>query len=384
MARRRPRESGLPRSVRTAFGILNRHLASEFGLLFVYGLALAAVMVIVGDLMTTLDRYLRLRPKFIYILEHFLYRTPPFVYQGLHIVVLMCTILLFLGLSRSNELTALKASGLSLYRVSLPVFALAALITIGALGFQEKLMPTLNQRAVEVDESKIKRRALPQLQKRTQIWYRGQDDQSGESRIYHIDLLDPTSQEMNGISILALGPQFSVRRRWDAKAMRWSETGENWRLSSGMRRDFAPGQADRILPFKETSVRLPERFQDFAQIPRAPDVMNFVELRDYINRLQQAGHQVSKYLVDLYSKLAFPVAAPIMVLVGIPFALQSPRGGRVIGIALCLMLGLGYFVVHSAAVALARADLLPPIVAAWSANFLFATLGLFLFLRART
>jgi len=382
--RRRPPDSAVPRILRTAVGILNRHLAREFGTLFVYGMALAAVIVIVGDLMTTLDRYLRLRPPFIYIVEHFVYRTPPFVYQGLHIVVLMCTILLFLGLSRSNELTALKASGLSLYRVSLPVFGLACVITVGALGFQEKVIPTLNQRGVEVDEAKIKRRALPQLQKRTQIWYRGQDDQSGESRIYHIELLDPSSREMNGVSILALGPQFTVRRRWDAKAMRWSDGGENWRLSDGMRRDFTPGQADRITPFKEVPVRLPDRFEDFAQIPKAPDVMNYGELRDYIGRLQQAGHQVGQYLVALYSKLAFPVAAPIMVLVGIPFALQSPRGGRVIGIALCLVLGLGYFVVHSAAVALARADLLPPIVAAWAANVLFATLGLFLYLRART
>ena len=78
------------------------------------------------------------------------------------------------------------------------------------------------------------------------------------------------------------------------------------------------------------------------------------------------------------------MAHPIMVLVGIPFALQSPRGGRVIGIALCLALGLGYFIVHSAAVALARTEILPPLVAAWSANALFATLGLFLYLRART
>jgi lipopolysaccharide export system permease protein len=278
----------------------------------------------------------------------------------------------------------LKAGGISLYRVSLPVFALAGLITLGALGFQEEILPTLNQKAVEVDEAKIKRRTLPQLQKRTQIWYRGQDDRSGESRIYHIDLLDPASRDMNGVSILVLGSDFDVRRRWDAKRMTWSDAAESWKLRDGMRRDFEVGQADRTQEFQDATVRLPERFQDFAQIPQAPDVMSYVELRDYIGRLQQAGHQVGKYLVDLYSKIAFPLAAPIMVLVGIPFALQSPRGGRVIGIALCLVLGLGYFVVHSAAVALARTDLLPPIVAAWSANFLFATLGLFLYLRART
>jgi len=376
--------SRLPRRVWTAFGIVNRHLGREFFILFVYGLALATVMVVVGDLMTTLDRYLRLRPPLVYILQHFLYRTPPFVYQGLHIIVLMSTILLFLGLSRSNELTALKAGGISLYRVSLPVFAFAGLITLGALGFQEEILPALNQKAVEVDEAKIKRRTLPQLQKRTQIWYRGQDDRSGESRIYHIDLLDPASRDMNGVSILVLGSDFDVRRRWDAKRMTWSDAAESWKLRDGMRRDFEVGQADRTQDFQDATVRLPERFQDFAQIPQAPDVMSYVELRDYIGRLQQAGHQVGKYLVDLYSKIAFPLAAPIMVLVGIPFALQSPRGGRVIGIALCLVLGLGYFVVHSAAVALARTGLLPPIVAGWSANFLFATLGLFLYLRART
>jgi lipopolysaccharide export system permease protein len=175
-----------------------------------------------------------------------------------------------------------------------------------------------------------------------------------------------------------------MRRRWDTRAMRWSEPSGSWVLVDALRRDFAPGRADRVEPFRETTLKLPEQFQDFAQIPRAPDVMNYVELRDYIRRLREGGHKVGKYLVDLYSKLAFPFAAPIMVLVGIPFALQSPRGGRVIGIALCLALGLSYFLVHSAAVALARTDILPPIVAAWAANLLFGSLGLFLFLRART
>lgn len=379
---RRDRDRPVPRS--NAIHIVDRYLTREFLTLFGYGLALASVVVVVGDLMTTIDRYIRAKPPLVYILEHFLYRTPPFVYQGLHIVVLMSTILLFRGLSRSNELTALKAGGISLYRVSLPVFGLAAAVTLGGLSFQEILLPTLNQKGVEVDEAKIKRRTLPELRKRTQIWYRSREGQAPESRIYHIKLLDPANQEMSGISILDLGPDFSVRRRWDARGMRWSETEGSWKLQNGIRRDFEAGRADRVEAFREAAITLPERFQDFAQVPKAPDVMNYVELREYIRRLQEAGHKVEKYLVDLYSKIAFPFAHPIMVLVGIPFALQSPRGGRLIGIALALMLGFGYFLVHSAALALARTDILPPVVAAWSANFLFGTLGLFLFLRART
>ncbi len=365
-------------------GVVNRYVSRQFLILFCYGIALASVVVIVGDLMTTLERYIRLKPGLRLILMHFVYRTPPFVYQGLHLVMLMSTILLFVGLSRSNELTALKACGVSLYRASLPVFGLALLISMTSLGFQEYVMPWMNRRAVEIDEAKIKRRTMPELRKRTEIWYRGREDGAAESRIYHIGLLDPGSQQMNNVTILSLGSDFTIRRRWDARDMRWMDSAEAWRLATGVRREFRSGQPDRAETFREQTVKLPERYQDFAQVPRAPDVMSYRELKEYINRLQDAGHNVAKYIVDLQSKIAFPLANPIMVLVGIPFALQSPRGGRIIGIALCLTLGLAYFIVHSAAVALARTEILPPLVAAWSANALFATLGLYLYLRART
>jgi LPS export ABC transporter permease LptF/LPS export ABC transporter permease LptG len=371
-----------PRS--NALHIVDRYLSVEFLTLFVYGIFLASVVVIVGDLMTTLERYFRLKPGLGLILLHFVYRTPPFVYQGLHIVMLMSTILLFLGLSRSNELTALKAGGVSLYRVSIPVLGLAGLVTLGSLGFQEVIMPFLNRRAVEIDEAKIKRRTMPEMRKRAEVWYRGREDGAAESRIYHIGLLDPRNRQMSDVTILSLDSDFGMRRRWDAREMRWSDRDDAWRLTRGVRREFRSGQPDRAETFQDQAVRLPERYQDFAEVPKAPDVMNYAELREYVTRLHDAGHKVEKYLVDLYSKIAFPFAHPIMALVGIPFALQSPRGGRVIGIALCLALGLGYFIVHSAAVALARTEILPPMVAAWAANALFATLGLYLYLRART
>lgn len=359
--------------------VVDRYLVREFATYFAFGLALAASIIVIGDLMVTLDRYMKLKPPLSAILEHFVYRTPPYVYQGLHIVVLMSTILLFLTLARNNELTALKAGGVSLYRVSLPIFLLAGALTLVSLGFQETLMPALNQRGEEVDRVKIKGQQLPHLQARSQIWYRGADN-----RIYHIALLDPANQAMSGVSFFELARDFDIRRRVDTRMARWEAREERWRFERGVIREFDAAGVERVRPFTTWEARLPERFPDFAQVPKAPDVMNFVELRDYIRRLREGGHEVGKYLVDLYAKLAYPFAHIIMALVGIPFALSSPRGGRLIGVGLCILLGLSYFLAHAAAVALARADLLPPILAAWAANILFATLGLFLFLRART
>jgi lipopolysaccharide export system permease protein len=113
--------------------------------------------------------------------------------------------------------------------------------------------------------------------------------------------------------------------------------------------------------------------------------MSFLELRAYVAKLRDGGHQVGTYLVQLYSKLSFPLVHLIMALVAIPFALAAPRsGGRAVGIGVAIMVAVAYWLVHSVALAFARADLLPPALAAWSANIIFAGLGTALFLSAKT
>jgi lipopolysaccharide export LptBFGC system permease protein LptF len=89
--------------------------------------------------------------------------------------------------------------------------------------------------------------------------------------------------------------------------------------------------------------------------------------------------------VQLYSKLSFPLVHVIMALVAIPFALVSPRtGGRAMGVGVAIVIAVGYWVVHSVALAFAQADLLPAALAAWTANIVFAGIGTALFLSART
>ena len=98
-----------------------------------------------------------------------------------------------------------------------------------------------------------------------------------------------------------------------------------------------------------------------------------------------ADMEVTRYLVQLYSKLSFPLVHVIMALVAIPFALVSPRsGGRAMGIGVAIVIAAGYWVVHSVAIAFAQADLLPAALAAWTADIVFAGIGTALFLSART
>jgi LPS export ABC transporter permease LptG len=358
--------------------ILDRYLLREYLVFMGIGLGVAAVLFIVIDLLQTLDRYIRVKPPLIYVLEHFVYRVPAALHDGLPVVMLVATIFLFLALTRYHELTAMKAAGMSLYRVAAPVLLLGAGVAVLSGLFQELVLPRLNELGDEVDRVKIRGQLPRHLQSRERLWLR-----TADSRFYRVELLHPGSSDMYGVTVLEVDHEtFRLQSRLDARRAHW--TPEGWELTDGAFREFGPRGEVHTIPFVMIAIDLREEMDDFTKIHKPIAAMSYFELRDYVARLEATGYQVKKYTVELYSKLSFPWVSLIMVLVAIPFSLQSPRGGRLFGVALAIAIMAGYLVVHYVALAFARADLLPPLLAAWTANIIFLGLGTSLFLRART
>jgi len=262
--------------------------------------------------------------------------------------------------------------------VAAPILLLGSGVAILSGLFQELLLPRLNELGDEVDRVKIRGQLPRHLQSRERLWLR-----TADSRFYRVELLNPGSSDMYGVTILEVEQTtFRVLSRLDARRAHW--TPEGWELTDGAFRDFGPRGEVQTIPFVVTALDLREDMDDFTKIHKPITAMSYWELRDYVARLEATGYQVKKYTVELYSKLSFPWVNLIMVLVAIPFSLQSPRGGRLFGVALAIAIMAGYLVVHYVALAFARADLLPPLLAAWTANIIFLGLGTSLFLRART
>jgi lipopolysaccharide export system permease protein len=375
---RRRRRLGPIAGPRESTFVIDRYLIRQYLAFLGVGTAIGAALVVVVDLLQTLDRFLRSKPPLLTILEHFVYRVPGELYKGLPMIVLIATVFLFLSLTRQRELDALKAAGVSLYRASLPVLLVAGAISVLAVVFQEVALPDINARADEVDRVKIRGQLPRHLQRQTQIWYR-----SSDTRFFRMALLDPVGKSMEGLTVVDISPDFRLLERLDARSAQW--TPEGWQLTDGVFRRIGPQNKVSSEPFESRSVAMPEHIDDFIQVQNAPDTMSFVELRAYVTKLREGGHRVNRYLVQLYSKLSFPLVHLIMALVAIPFALASPRsGGRAMGIGVAVVIALGYWVVHSVAIAFAQADLLPAALAAWTANIVFAGIGTALFLSART
>ena len=375
----RPRVRGEQRLVTAAREttlLIDRYLVRQFLAFMGIALAVAAALFIVIDLVQTLDRYLRVKPPFIYIVEHFVYRLPAALHDAMPIVMLVATIFLFLTLTRYHELTALKAAGMSLYRASAPILLLGVVVAVGSGLFQELVLPFLNERGDQVDHVKIRGQQPRHLQSRSRLWLR-----SGDTRFYRVELLSPITGELYGVTVLEIDDRYRLVNRLDARKAHWTPQG--WDVSDGAFRDISPTGSVSTVAFQHAALEMPETFADFTQIQKPVSAMSYLELRDYVNRLQGAGFQVKKYLVDLHSKLSSPLKNLIMVLVAIPFALQSPRGGRLFGVGLAIAIMVAYTVVHYVGLAFSRADLLPPLLAAWTANLIFLGIGTSLFLRAR-
>jgi LPS export ABC transporter permease LptG len=359
--------------------ILDRYLVREQLAFIGVGLAVAATLFVVIDLLQTLDRFIRIKPPFIYVVEHFVYRVPAALHDGLPVVMLVATIFLFLALARYHELTAMKAAGMSLYRVAAPVLLLGVAVSILSGLFQELVLPRLNELGDEVDRVKIRGQLPRHLQTRERLWLR-----TADSRFFRVELLNPAANDMYGVTVLEVDQKtFRLVARLDARRAHWS-AAEGWELGDGAFREFGPRGEVQTVPFVLTALDLQEDIDTFTKVQKQTGAMSYRELRDYIARLEATGFHVRKYLVELYSKLSFPLVNLVMVLVAIPFSLQSPRGGRLFGVGLAIAIMAGYLVVHYVALAFARADLLPPLLAAWTANIIFLGLGASLFLHART
>ena len=375
---RRRRRLGRLVGPRESTFIMDRYLIRQYLIFLGMGTVIGAVLIGVVDLLQTLDRFLRVKPPFTTIVEHFAYRLPGELYKGLPMIVLIATVFLFLSLTRQRELDALKAAGISLYRASLPILLVAGAISVLAVAFQEIMLPDINAKSEEVDRVKIRGQLPRHLQRQTQIWYR-----SSDSRFFRMALLDPVGKSMEGLTVLDITRDFRMQERLDARIAQWSPEG--WQVTDGVFRRV--GAQNRVTSemFDSRVLAMPEHIDDFIQLQNAPDTMSFLELRAYVARLRDGGHHVTRYLVQLYSKLSFPLVHVIMALVAIPFALVSPRsGGRAMGIGVAIVIAIGYWVVHSIALAFAQADLLPAALAAWTANIVFAGIGTALFLSART
>lgn len=360
--------------------LLDDYVLRDF---FVYlGMILSTflVLVLVFTLFELLGDILRNKVPALTVAEYLLNVTPYLLYNVAPLVMLLAVLVTFGLMQRSNEITAIKATGTSIYRIVTPVLAAAAVLS-GALFFADQFyLPHTNKRQ-EALHNQIKGKPAQTYLRPDRSWIFGQNND-----IYYYQLFDPDRNQFGNITVFQLDkPTFSITRRIHADRAHWADNLNRWVYEQGWERSL---NVSAIANYKSFEVAT---FPEFSESPsyfkkevKQYTEMNYEELRRYIRDLQQSGFDVVRLRVELNKKLSYPLITLIMAILAIPFSLSAGKKGAVTGVAVALGTAVFYTVVSRLFEAMGNLSQLPPALAAWSPDLIFMLVGGYLILKVPT
>jgi len=326
-----------------------------------------------------LDDIARHRIAFIVVVDYFWFLTPYLLYQLAPLAALVAILVTLGTMSKSNEIVACKASGISLYRLAVPLLFAGVALAASMFVLDYTFLPYANQRQ-DALRNQIKGKP-PQTYRQPERWIFGEN-----SKIYNYDLFDSTQNLFGGLTVLEIDPAtFEMRRRVFASRARWSASQKLWLLESGWVREFSGGAMVRYDRFNVKD--LPELTESPSYFNREvlPAIqMSWPQLRRYIDDLHRAGFDVSALTVQWHRKLAFPLIAPVSMLLAFPFAFLVGTRGAIGGVAVGIAIGIVYWLGAELLAAMGGVGQLPPLLAGWAPDIIFFFLGLYFFFKMPT
>jgi lipopolysaccharide export system permease protein len=357
--------------------ILDRYISKEYIRMFLLVVASFLSLYLIIDFFEKIRMFLSNSASFYQIASYFFFKLPMIISQTMPAAVLLAALLTFGMLSRHSEIVAMKANGVSLYKTAFPVIIISIIVCIFTFLFNEFITPYANQKAEYIKLIEVQKRKKMGSFKQNQMWYRSKD------AIYNFNIFDPGTNTLKGITINYLDRNFTPSMRIDAKEAKW-ENGK-WVFRNVLVTRFPPGGFSTLERFTTKVVNIPEKPSDFKVVQKDAEEMGYLELKNYVKKLQFEGYDSTRYLADLHGKIAFPLVSIILAVIGISFSLKTERSGGITkSIGAGIVIGFSYWVVFAFALSLGRSGTLPPLLAAWLANIIFGSAAAVMFFRVRT
>ena len=360
--------------------ILDDMILRDFAMYLAMILTTFLLLALVFTFFELLTDIVRNRVSFILLAEYLLNLSPSLIYLMAPMSVLLAVLITFGLMEKSSELTAMKATGFSIYRATLPVIVLSGIFAVGLFVFDQLYIPHTNKRQ-ETLRNQIKGKPPQTYLQADRKWIFGESNQ-----IYYYQVFDPDVDRFGGITVFEFDPAtFQLTRRIHADGAHWEPSMKKWVFESGWVRSLNGASIQEFRTFDVATFKeLGEDPSYFKKEVRQSSEMDYEELRNYIQDLQQSGFDTVRLKVQLQKKFAFPLITLVMAMLAIPFSAQGRRGGALAGVAIALGIAVVYWVTAGIFEAMGNANQLPAMLAAWAPDVIFALAGGYLLLRVPT
>jgi lipopolysaccharide export system permease protein len=351
--------------------VLTRYILIEFLKPFMLAILAFSGVVLVVQVFNEIHMILDYKPSVLVLFKYYSLFIPEFVVQIIPIACLFGVLFSLSMLSKGNELLAMRAGGVNIYLIAVPIFFAGILICVLSIFFSELVLPESKTLKRQIKWAEIEKKPEESANlSRQNLSMIGADGQ-----IYHIGAFDGANATMTDILVLEFDTDSHLKSRLDSQSAKF--TNGQWVFFNGYWRVFdQDGDEVSDEPFIQMSLALPEKPADFVKEQKEPEELNLIELLTYIRQLKHNGSDYHKELVHLYLKLAFPFGCIIMSILGVPWGWNMRKyTGVVVSVGICALVAFAYIGGMQIGQHLGEAGLVSPFLSVWIANLAFAIVG---------
>ena len=401
--------------------ILDRYIIRQFLQIAGFSLVAFTMIFVIVDMMENLDDFIDRSVPLTVVVEYYIYFMPEIIMLMIPVSVLLSSMFTTGRLSTFNELSAMKASGTSLYRFMLPMLSVALLISAASVYFNGWVVPFANHKKFTI--ARLHLNKYLESFGRYNIYI-----QEGPTRVVSLGYFDDVLNTAHRVSVQDFSAEDNTHMvvRYDAKEMVWDSTSGVWNLVDGTVRTLSgdtaifhsvgtpsahsavqgnvdstsqertePAFAEADTAHRVIEAEQIDRFDtltlaglhfvpsEIKKKQERPDEMDYFDLRNFIDNQKRAGQQVARWQVDYYSKISFPFASFIVVLFGVPFSSMRRRSGLAVEFGISLGICFIYLVFMKISHTFGYSGDMNPFVTAWFANIVFLTFGILNLWRVR-
>jgi LPS export ABC transporter permease LptG len=344
--------------------ILDRYIIRAFIGFLLLALSVCVFIVLIIPFVEELDTIITNKVAFSVMVKYLLYSSPTVFVQVLPMVTLLAVLLSLIGLNRHQELLAMQANGISLYRLMLFLFIVVCGIALFAWVIEENISPATLQQAKLIKTYQINKSPMvPYLQK-DQMWIRGEPH-----LLFSLGIVNRSGTLLSQVTLIELSPdETKIMRRLEAAELRWTQTTvpATWVAVNGIDRTFnASGDMVNEQTFSNLPISFPMQPQELQQFSRDPSEFNTQQLKQYVDLVRTSGLNFKDYLVDYYLKYTNFLSPLILALVGIAYGTVLAPRTATRRFAVAIILAIGYYILLFFMRNLGRSEVVPALVSAF-------------------
>ena len=341
---------------------LDRYILAEYLKAFLSGLFFFIALVIIVRLLDKDIKKFDDDIAYVTAVQIVLYQAPRRIMEVVPLAGFIAAFFVLGRMVRNNEFSSMKAAGISVYRIVAPILVSTLLICCIFAVFYDRIASPAYHRANELKKQ-------PRFRGNRNMLFKGQGN-----RLFYVQNLDLEHESISRMTIYQLDAADNLVKITFAESATWEP--DEWHLVKGFVRRFSPDGETEFEPFVHKQV---ERLEDpklFAENNRDPRAMTIKELRNQIAYKQMVGQTTRIEQVRMHHKMAYPFAALVVVLIGAPIAIRFGKAGFFAGLVIAFFLSFLYWGLSFATLeGLSESGKLPPLVACWGANVLYAAVG---------